>query len=294
MIIPYIGTEFLRKTMKSSVKLLGIIFCTAVIMAACKKDPPQEVQSPAQKLRGKVELRGVYGEPVLQNRAGTQANLSGQFQNFPTQTDNSGRFEYSGLADGTYSVSISREGYTPMTLNNILFSKNSPALPVDGEYQILPTITLGMQSVTVFDSTMVSVLYNTEISFQDTVDGELVTIIDTVSADIYFRTVRESPTSFNPSAKFGYRLFIGKAANTSAANHIHTVHGYMSVSNTEVIKLWTQSEWQNLGFQKGDLVYIRVFGDSVDEIYSETPGGQRIYPNLSAESEIASDVIVQF
>lgn len=267
------------------------VFSLALISSACKKETPPQVQNPAEKLRGKVELNGVYGGVVLEGRAGTQALLVGNFQNFNVSTDNSGRFEFGNVPDGTYSLTVSRADYVPATINNILFSKNSPALPVDGEYQIIPTVTLGRKSVSEFDTTTVNIMYNTEITFQDTVDGELVTIIDTLSSDIYFRSVRMEPETANPSAKFGYRLFMSKTPNPSPANNLRTVHGVLSGANTVVEQTWTQSEWQNFGFSKGDMVYIRIYGDAVNPIVYQNEGGQPTYPALSESFDGDAEMI---
>ncbi len=275
--------------------LFTIILITGFSITGCDKDPEPEFQSPATKLRGKVVLNGPYGGTVTSGRAGTQAVLSGQFQNFTTSTDNTGRFEYDNLTDGTYTLTISREGYSEMKVFDILFSRNSPNLGVDGDYQIIPTVTLGTQSVSSFDSTNVAVIYETETIYIDTLVDPWITEEDTISASLYFRSKRILPESFNPEAKYGYRLFFGKAANVGPSNYIRTIHDIVYGGEvSEIEHTWTQSEWQNLGYSMGDLVYIKIFGDAVNPITYSNPDAQVVFPNLSDSMGVDSDLIVPF
>lgn len=275
--------------------LFTILLITGFSIAGCDKDPEPEFETPATKLRGKVVLNGPYGGVETSGRAGTQAVLSGQFQNFTTTTDNTGRFEYNDLTDGTYTLTISREGYSQMKVFNILFSRNSPNLGVDGDYQIIPTVTLGTPSVSSFDSTNVQVIYETETIFIDTLVDPWITEEDTISASLYFRSKRVLPESFNPEAKYGYRLFFGKAPNVGPTNYMRTIHGVSYGGDvTEIEYTWTQSEWQNLGYNMDDMVYIKIYGDAVNPITYTTPGEQLVFPNLSDSLGVDSDLIIPF
>ncbi|TVR40074.1 MAG: carboxypeptidase regulatory-like domain-containing protein [Cryomorphaceae bacterium] len=268
------------------------------VLASCKKEEPNGVTTPASKLRGKVELYDKWGNIVITGRAGTQAFLTGQFQNFQTTTDNTGRFEFNDLPDGTYTVSVSREGYATGQIANILFSKNSPTLAVQGEYQLLPTINLGVASTAEVDSTEFMVFYETQIIYIDTINEPWETDIDTVSANLYLRSVI-GPVTPVPNAKAGYRIFLGKTPNTSPSNYLRTIHGVVNINQTNpqagvVEIIWNQQQWSNLGFNKGDVVYARIYGDAVNPILFESPGGQTIFPTLSDEFGAGMDMIANF
>lgn len=270
-----------------------LLCCTALIFLTtnCKKEEP-EVLSPASKLRGKVVLLDEYGRVQLTGRSGTQAVLTSLYQ-IPTQTDNSGRFEFSGLEDGTYTLTVSREGYTPYVMHNINFSKNHPNYPVTGDYQMLPTITLAKPSVSYFDSTAVKGLYNIEVTV-DTINDTVYTFIDTLSADLHFRSLRVHPESFNPEAKFGYRLFLGKTANVGPGNYLATQHGITVQQEIEIEKLWTQQQWQNMGLDFDEPIFIKIYGDAVEPITSTTANQQTIFPHLSDSLGVDSTIIKSF
>ncbi len=282
-------------------KLRTSLFLGAALMlvlSSCKKEEPNGATTPASKLRGKVELYDKWGNIVITGRSGTQAFLTGQFQNFQATTDNTGRFEFSDLPDGTYTVSVTRDGYATGQIANILFSKNSPTLAVQGEYQLLPTITLGVVSTAEVDSTEFMVFYDTQIIFVDTINEPWETAIDTLSANLYLRGVI-GPVTPVPNAKTGYRVFLGKTPNTSPSNYLHTTHGVVSVNQNSaepgvVEIIWNQQQWTNLGFSKGDMVYARIYGDAVNPIVYESPGGQTIFPTLSDEFGAGMDMIANF
>ncbi len=271
---------------------LLLIFSVIALTTSCKKNEP-DTQSPASKLRGKVELQDKYGNVELTGRAGTQAVLGGPFQNHTETTDNSGRFEFSEIGDNTYSLTVSREGYTPVVLYNINFSQNSPLYPVNGDYQELPTVVLAQQSVSYFDSTIVDDLYNVEITI-DTINDTIYTFIDTLSADLYFRSLRVFPESFNPQAKFGYRLFLGKNTNVGPANYLATYHMVTNGQENVVERLWTQSQWQNIGFNFDEPIFIKIYGDAVNPITHTTINGQSYFPNLSDSLAMDSTTILSF
>lgn len=262
------------------------------LTTSCKKEEP-DVQSPASKLRGKVVLLSEYGDVEIHGRAGTHAALTGPFQGHNATTDNSGRFEFANIADNTYSLTVSREGYTPVTMSGIQFSQNSPNYPVSGDYQQLPTITLAQKSVSHFDSTMVSGIYDVLVT-HDTIDDIPYTYIDTLSADLYFRSLRVGPESFNPAAKFGYRMFLGKTAAVGPNNYLKTYHGITSGSQIEIEKLWTQAEWQEIGLDFDEPIFIKIFGDAVQPITYTTPNNQVVFPNLSDSIGVDSTQIISF
>lgn len=287
--------------MKITFRILLAAALLPGMLASCKKDrTAPDAITPATKLRGKVELNDKWGNIIFEGRSGTQAVVSGEFQNWSATTDNTGRFEFSDLPDGTYSVTVSRDGFAPVQIHNVAFSKNSPTLSVSGEYQLLPTLTMGVVSDSYFvpDSTTVNIFYETEIIYIDTFVTPWITDIDTLSAQIRFRS-RMLPVSPVPNAVSGYRLFVGKTPNTSPDNYLATVHGAVNVNQTNnnaglVTYEWTQPQWTSLGIAKGDMVYVRIYGDAVNPISYDSPGGQEVFPNLSDSLATDMDMIFPF
>ncbi len=279
-------------------KVFYLFLCSAILILLttnCKKEEEPVISSPASKLRGKVVLMNKYGQTELTDRAGTQVVLMSLYQT-PTQTDNSGRFEFSGLSDGNYTLTVSREGYVPYVMHNIGFSQNYPNYPVTGDYQILPTIKLGMKSVSRFDSTHVYAVYNIQETF-DTINGIPLYQIDTLSADLHFSSRRIYPESYNPNAKFGYRIFIGNAANIGPSdnnNNKATYHGVTHQLETEIEKVWTQQEWQSIGLNFNDPIFIKVYGDAVESYTTTSVNSQTLFPLLSDSLGVDSTIVLSF
>lgn len=279
-------------------KLLGslTLFITVLaVMTSCKKEENPELDNPVTKMAGKVVLYEKFEGPKLDGRAGTQVQLTGQFQGFNGTTDITGRYEFSGIPDGNYSITFSREGFTQMQINGIQFSQGSPNLTVQGEYQMLPSVTMGRISESHFENTMVEVVYNTEIVGIDSSVVPPVDIIDTTDALLTLSTTILPNLGVPDNYKYGYRLFIGKNSNTSKpTNYMATQFGTVPANNGELELVWTQNEWQNLGFSFGEDVYIRIYGDAFIPISYEAIGGQTVYPALSDSLGFDSDTFVPF
>lgn len=263
-------------------RLAPIAFLVLTLFTACKKDKKDTIadQVTATKMSGKVLLQDRWGGITYDDRAGTNVILSGQYVNHQAFTDNSGRYEFSDKQNGTYGLTISRENYGAMSVPTINFSINSPNYPVNGDYQTLPTVTLGQPSKSYFDSTLVQVIYNTEILYIDTFQTPWITDIDTTSADILF-SARIYPSTPVPNAKYAYRMYLGKSPNTSSSNFLTMRYGTTPAITGEIDVLWTQSQWQQMGFAKGDNIYVKIYGDALNNISYNSPSGQAVYPNLS-------------
>lgn len=273
---------------------LALLVIGIAVVTGCKKKENPELDNPVTKMAGKVVLYDKFSGPIVEGRAGTQALLSGQFQNFNATTDNTGRYEFSGIPDGDYSITLSREGFASMQVNGIPFSQGSPNLTVQGEYQMVPSVTMGRISESYFDTTNVEVLYSTEIIYIDTMVDPWVTSLDTTDAILTFSTTI-LPSTPVPNAKYGYRIFMGKTSNTAnPTNYMKTLYGTVPALTGELELVWTQSEWQNLGFSFEDNVYMRIYGDAVIPITYEATGGQTVFPALSDSLGVDFDTFVPF
>jgi uncharacterized protein (DUF2141 family) len=269
--------------------LLASVLSLSIVFVSCKKDKdPDAIGVSVQNLRGKIVLNEQYGGVNYADRAGATAILSGQFQTYTSTTDDAGRFQFEQLPAGTYSISVSKNGYSTMQINNFTFSPTNPAFPVDGTYQILPTLTLGKKSTFYFDSTMVSLNFNIDtILF---VPPDFIEI-DTTSVDVIF-TSKLLPITPVPFAQRGYRIYVGNGPNLSTSNFLANYHGV--TTDGYITKTWTQQEWSALGINLGDVIYVMVKGDSPNEIFYLAPGGQRVYPNLSDSLGIAGAFLIPF
>jgi hypothetical protein len=274
--------------MKSKL-LFASILSLSIVFVSCKKDKdPDAIGVSVPNLRGKIVLNEQYGGVNYNDRAGATALLSGQFQTYTATTDDAGRFQFEQLPSGTYSISVSKNGYTTMQLNNFTFAPTNPAFPVEGTYQILPTLTLGKKSQFYFDSTMVSLVYYVDtILF---VPPDFIEI-DTTSVDVIFSS-KMLPTVSVPFAQRGYQIFVGNGPNLNPNNALGRYHGV--TTDGYINKTWTQQEWSALGINLGDVIYVMVKGDSPNEIFYLAPGGQRVYPNLSDSLGIAGEYLVPF
>jgi len=269
--------------------LLASVLSLSIVFVSCKKDKdPDAIGVSVQNLRGKIVLNEQYGGVNYADRAGATALLSGQFQTYTSTTDDAGRFQFEQLPAGTYSISVSKDGFSTMQLNNFTFSPTNPAFPVDGSYQILPTLTLGKKSTFYFDSTLVSLIYYVDTLLYEPPDFIL---IDTLSVDVIF-TSKMLPTIAVPFAQRGYRIYVGNGPNLNANNALAQYHGV--TTDGYITKTWTQQEWSALGINLGDVIYVMVKGDSPNEIFYLAPGGQRVYPNLSDSLGIDGALLIPF
>lgn len=276
-------------------RLVPIALLAITLFTGCKKDKGDDIgeMATASKMTGKVLLQDRWGGITYDDRAGTNVILGGQYVNHQAFTDNSGRYEFADKESGTYSLTISRENYGAMSLPSIDFSINSPNYPVNGDYQTLPTVTLGRPSNSYFDSTMVQVIYNTEILYIDTFQDPWITSLDTTSADILF-SARIYPNSPVPNGQYAYRMFLGKAPSTSSSSYWAMRYGTTPAATGEIDVLWTQSEWQQMGYEMGDDIYVRIYGDALNNISYSSPNGQAVYPNLSDSTGFAFGNIAIF
>lgn len=273
---------------------LALLVIGIAVVTSCKKEDNPELDNPVTKMAGKVVLYDKFSGPIVDGRAGTQVELAGEFQGFNATTDNTGRYEFSGIPDGSYSITLSREGFASMQINGIQFSQGSPNLTVQGEYQMVPSVTMGKISEVHFDSTMVYVNYTTEFLGIDSTVVPPEDIIDTTSAQVRFSSL-VLPDSQVPGAKYGYRLFIGKSSgNSKPTNYLATKYGTVPAATGELELEWTQNEWQDLGFSFNDAVFIRIYGDAVIPISYTATGGQTVFPALSDSLGMDSDELIPF
>lgn len=265
------------------------VLSLSIVFVSCKKDKdPNAIGVSVPNLRGKIVLNEQYGGVNYSDRAGAIALLSGQFQTYTATSDDAGRFQFEQLPAGTYSISVSKDGYSTMQLNNFTFSPTNPDFPVEGTYQILPTLTLGKKSNFYFDSTLVSLIYYVDTILY--VPPDFIEI-DTTSVDVIFNS-KMLPSIAVPFAQRGYRIYIGNGPNLNSTNFLAQYHGV--TSDGYITKTWTQQEWSSLGINLGDVIYVMVKGDSPNEIFYLAPGGQQVYPNLSDSLGIAGDLLVPF
>mgnify|MGYP006268141903 CR=1 FL=1 len=102
--------------------------------------------------------------------------------------------------------------------------------------------------------------------------------------------------SLNPvptSAKRGYyRLFFGTDANVSNSNYkaYTKVAGLLSADAASVL---TSENFNEMGFEKGQTIYAKAYGDSYfPNDYEDPNSGLHIFPNLHATSSKAISFIV--
>ncbi|NDA60577.1 MAG: carboxypeptidase regulatory-like domain-containing protein [Chitinophagia bacterium] len=263
-------------------KTIGVVL---VLLLACNKNSnqhsitvPDVIQ--AEKRRGNivgtVQLIDLDGK-MLQDASGATVAIDNSTMNSESMAN--GRWTLDSIPFGTYDLSISKSGYGTARIMGLFHAASNHAPTLIGKSKILNQIS------------------NIEVTALNTrklteVNPNLSQFINEGLAEdgIVFDPVFTSNT---PGEK-KVRLFFGTSPDVSTTNYVVTEkQKYSGRANESENFNFGYSWFESKGFQPGQTVYVKAFGDGYgDDDYDDPISGLAVFPSLASKgSPVASFVL---
>lgn len=244
--------------MKIIIKTTILLTLIAIVTSCSSDDPPVP---PNTNIFGSVSL---YDDGVLQaDNSGMTVSIQGASELFSTTTNTNGEYTLENVTLGTYSLLFEKNGYGSYIIYDVELTTAN--VPVN-----IPSIpTLGQISTTEI----------TGLSVDDSGPEVLISV------------------STNPGGTSNAPRYIRYFFNDQSSGASNTAYSkYLDVLQINInpeVKTFTTSDLNDLGFDSGTTVYVRVYGDSFySNDYDEPALGIRVFPNLNTTSADAISFIV--
>lgn len=186
--------------------------------------------------------------------------------NTSTTTDANGKFSFENLPYDQYDFSFTKTGYGTYRVYGLTHQNNA-----DGVTNI-PLIGMGKMSTTT--------VTNLEVK-SNTINGE---------PGVSFNYgINPAPST---SSKAFVRYFLGTTADVSNTKYTaySSVINFSNLSNNTG---FTTSELIGMGFQSGQTVYVKLYGDSFkSNDYLDPNTGIRIFPNINPNTVPAVSFVI--
>jgi hypothetical protein len=247
-----------------------LVTALAVSLISCKKEDKNEIVEEGS-IAGIVRL---YDDKtnLSSSASGVTVSVIGM-PNKTAITSADGKFTISGLPFDNYDLSFSKTGYGTYKIFGIDHRKQSnTSAGSTSVTQLTRTISLGAVS-----GTSITALTAVDVTYNDSAGIE------------YGYSVAPEPSSANR----GYiRAFVGKKHTTSSTEYL-AFSNVKSILNNNSRGGFLATELYGFGFQSGDSVYVKLYGDSFNSnSYTDPVTGNTVFPNLNAVSAAAVGFIV--
>lgn len=263
-------------------KTIGVVL---VLLLACNKNSnqhsiivPDVIQAEKRRgnITGAIQIIDLDGK-LLQDASGVTVSI--EQSTVSTKTQANGRWTLDSIPFGTYDISISKTGYGIAKIMGVYHAATNNA-----------TTTIG-KSKTI---NLVSSIEVTELKAKKTTDvnPSLASLIASGLAEdgFIFDPVFNSPT---PGEK-KIRLFFSNTADVSTTNYVVTEkQKYSGGSNESENYNFGLSWFVSNGFQPGQTVYVKAFGDGYgDDDYDDPISGLSIFPSLAAKGSPVTSFVL--
>lgn len=239
-------------------KIVGYSLVLALVFASCSRDDdPTPDPTPTKGIiSGEVNLYLEGPQPADDD--GMTVSITGT--NFTTTTDIDGKYEFTDVPFGSVDLVFEKSGYGTFKRFGI---DHSAAVTF-----ISPNPSLSQLSTTSITNLSTSVV--------DTV----VTVA----------------TTMNPSASNGnprYLTYFFSSSSTVSNNEWSNVLGVIEAKIAPYNLNLRKSALETMGFQSGQTVYVRCYGNSYWTNEYEDPNlGMTVYPNLNQMTVAAASFVV--
>lgn len=238
-----------------------------VLAMGCGKDSGNHSIAVPDVVLAQQNRANIQGMILLYDEEGNrQTDMSGvtvsiDNSTVSTKTGADGKWTLDSIPYGTYDISYAKQGYGTGKIMGIYHAATNHAT----------TIISNSESMAVNSSIAITnlVIAPFEAGFQALgVNG-----------------VHIDPVFNNPSGKDKYvQLFLSDKANVSSSNYLANV----KVRTTGVSLLndfnLTTRFFENLGFKKGQTIYVKAYGDSfLSDSYTDPITNTTIFPSLSTK-----------
>lgn len=264
--------RFLKNTFLLSLPFL-------LIMTGCNDDGDDNPISNNVNFKGKIFVQNEFKQPLYDERSDIGILAEAGFQSFPITADALGQYQLSSAPTGTYTLTISKEGFSTIVERGIVMSAISPNFPVEDGFQKLPTYTITKLPTTIFE--------NLDLDLESETVGEEPDI-DTLFTLTITSTMVPSPPPTGQAK--GFRIFIGDGPDVGPDDYLFQEHYTSSDAELEVI---FTSEWfDELELQSGDALFASLYGDANFNREIAVAEGDTLFPNLSVEVGATSSVVL--
>ncbi len=250
--------------MANTFNKLGIIFLSLAALSSCGEEENSAITT-GGRMTGSVQ---VWNDKTssLSDKSGVMVtinNLSGK----STVTAADGSYSFDNVPLDTYDLTFAKAGYGMYKLLGIPHTSATATTPT-----IIPAVQFGALSTTTI----------TALAFdKSTYNG--------VPGVSYIYSVNPTPSASNR----GYvRAFLGPANAVSNTNYT-AYSSLRSLSNNNVTGGFTADELYALGFNSGQTVFLKLYGDSLQSNdYKDPITGKQVFPNLNATSPATISFVV--
>lgn len=245
-------------------------FALLIVLAmGCGKDSGNHSIAVPDVVLAQQNRANIQGMILLYDEDGNrQTDMSGvtvsiDNSTVSTKTGADGKWTLDSIPYGTYDISYAKQGYGTGKIMGIYHAATNHAT----------TIISNSESMAVNSSIAVSNLVITPFNAAIQAAGVTGVHID--------------PVFNNPSSKDKYvRLFFSDKGNVSATNYLAEVkvrsNGAAVQQNDFNL---TTRFFENLGFKKGQTIYVKGYGDSfLADQYTDPITNTTIFPSLSSQA----------
>jgi hypothetical protein len=237
--------------------LLSILF-----QLACEKETVIETKETGS-ISGTVKLYDDKSSTLI-DASGVSVSVIGMAGK-TSITGFDGKFTIDSLPFDNYDLLFSKTGYGTFKIFGI-------------EHVRQPIITSGSNSVTQLTRVVNMGLNSTSAVISlNSID---LTYNDAPGIE-YSYSLSPAP---NTNSRGYVRAFLGKKHTTSSSEYI-SYSNVKSAVNNPTKGGFTAEELYGMGFNPGDSVYVKLYGDSfISNIYTDPNSGITVFPNLNASS----------
>ncbi|MCA1763790.1 MAG: carboxypeptidase-like regulatory domain-containing protein [Flavobacteriales bacterium] len=250
-----------------------------LVFSSCEDDENSTPISNNVNFKGKIFVQNEFQQPLYDERSGIQVLAEVGFQSFPISADAVGQYQLSSAPVGTYTLTISKDGFSNIVVSNLAMSAISPNFPVEDGFQKLPTYTITKLPSTVFE--------NLNLDLESTITGEEPDQDTLFTLTITSTMIPEPPPT--GQAK-GFRIFISDDPDVGPEEYIYQEHYASTAADVEVI---FNSEWfDELELRSGDALFAAIYGDANFNQEIAIAEGDTLFPNITPEVGAFSSVVL--
>jgi hypothetical protein len=263
-------------------KTIGIAL---VLLLGCNKNSNQhsivvpdviQAQNRRGNITGVIQVYDGDGN-LVQDASGVSITLDQT--SVSTKTDNRGKWTLDSIPFGTYDISISKPGYGIDKIMGIYHAATNHGTTIIAKSRAI-------NQISTIEVTAINTKKTTEVN------PALASLITSGLAEdgIIFDPVFNSPT---PGEK-KIRLFFSKTADVSTTNYLVTEKQKFSGRSNESENYNFGLSWfVSNGFQPGQTVYVKAFGDGfVDDDYDDPISGISVFPSLAAKGSPVTSFVL--
>lgn len=234
--------------MKTAVKI-SFLF-SLILFVACGSDDDNKEETPdSASITGEVVLYD-DGIELMDNSSGMKVSIEGK-EEYSAITDEEGQYTLEDLPLDTYVLKFEKDGYGTFKLFEVVLDEAGELLNIDH----IPS--LGKISTTEIES--LGVTATEEIMVSVTTD----------------------PDANSNSPRYIRFFFNNQSSGVSSSDYSNFLET-LQINENPHSKTFTKQDLLDMGFQSGETVYVKVYGESFYSNEYDMPDSElKAFPNLN-------------